>query len=61
VTFEKPKEKDRVVGTSYLQRIYRIWHVGYSFLKDIIRFVSECPAAFSGLCGFHLWRQVLKL
>lgn len=61
VTFEKTKEKDRVAGTSYLPHIYSIWHTGHSLPKDIIRFVSECPAAFSGLCGFCLWRQVLRL
>lgn len=54
MTFTKPKEEDRVVGTSYLQRIYSTWHIGHSFLKDIIRFVSERLAAFSGLCGFYL-------
>lgn len=61
MTFEKPKEKDRGVRTSYLQHIYSIWHVGHSFLKVIIRFASKRPAAFSGPCGFDLRRQMLRL
>jgi len=61
VTFTKPKEAERVAGTSYLQCIYSTWHTGPTFMKDIIRFVSERHAAFPGLCGFYLRRQVLRL
>lgn len=51
MAFEKPKEMDRGVGTSYLQHIYSIWHTGHSFLKDIIRFAASVLQLFQDLVG----------